>query len=295
MSFFKNAFIDLCIKGCFNWLPDESYLKMCFRIRLGNRLNLNNPKTFNEKLQWLKINDRNPVYSQLTDKYEVRSFVSETIGDEYLIPLIGVWNGVDEIDFDALPQRFVLKCTHDSQSVVTCRDKLNFDIKKAKEFLNSRMSKNYFYGGREYQYKNIKPRIIGERYIEESDGQLKDYKLFCFNGIPKIMLVVSDRGINKTKFDFFDMQFNKLPIRQYYPNSSQKIECPRNFGAMIKLSEKLTKNFVHCRADFYEVNGKVYFGELTFTHFCGFVPFEPIEWDYKLGSWIELSRNNNLC
>ncbi|MBO7490644.1 MAG: glycosyl transferase [Bacteroidales bacterium] len=251
---------------------------------------MNNPKTFNEKLQWLKINDRNPIYSQLTDKYEVRGFVSETIGEEYLIPLIGIWNSVDEIDFDMLPQRFILKCTHDSQSVVTCRDKSKFDIKRAKVFLNSRMLRNYFFGGREYQYKNIKPRIVGEQYIEESDGQLKDYKFFCFKGIPKIMLVVTDRVINKTKFDFFDMQFNKLPIRQYYPNSSKSIECPRNFGMMKKLAEKMTKNFVHCRVDFYEVNGKIYFGELTFTHFCGFVPFEPSEWDYKIGSWVELPK-----
>lgn len=288
MSFFKHIFIKLCIKGYFNWMPDDFYLKMCFRVRLGYRLNLNNPQSFNEKIQWLKLNSRNPLYSKLTDKYEVRSFVAETIGEEYLIPLLGVWNNVDEIDFDSLPNRFVLKCTHDSQSVVICRDKTNLNIKKTKKFLCGRISRNYFYGGREYQYKSIIPRIIAEKYLEESDGQLKDYKFFCFNGTPKLLFVVTDRGLNNTKFDFFDLQFNKLPIKQYYPNSAQHIGRPHNFELMVKLAAKLTKNFIHCRADFYEVNGKVFFGELTFTHFCGFEPFVPPEWDYKLGSWIRL-------
>lgn len=272
----------------FDWVPDKIYLKMFFRARLGYRLNLNHPQTFNEKIQWIKLYDRNPLYSKLSDKYEVRDYVSKTIGDEYLVPCIGVWDSVDDIDFGMLPQKFVLKCTHDSQSVVVCRDKANFNIDDAKAFLKYRSSRNYYYGGREYQYKHIVPRIIAEKYLEDSDGQLKDYKFFCFNGKARILFVASDRISGNTKFDFFDMDFNKLQLKQHYPNSEQLIRCPSNFDKMRELAEVLTKSFSHCRADFYEVNGKIYFGELTFTHFCGFEPFEPKEWDYRLGSWMKI-------
>ena len=261
---------------------------MFFRVRLGYKLDLKHPKTFNEKIQWLKLYDRNPLYSRLSDKYEVRDFVKRTIGEEYLVPLIGVWESVDDIDFNILPQTFVLKSTHDSQGVYIFHDKSISNIENAKVFFKHRLSRNYYYGGREYQYKYIRPRIVAEQYIEDSEGQLTDYKFFCFNGEAKILFVASGRMKGNTKFDFFDMKFHRLPLRQHYPNSKQRIERPLNFDKMRELAETLTKGFPQCRADFYEVKGKVYFGELTFTHFCGFEPFEPMEWDYKLGSWIVL-------
>lgn len=284
----KDIFIKLCIGGYFNWVPDKVYLKMFFRARLGYGLNLEHPQTFNEKIQWLKLYDRNPLYTLLSDKYEVRNFVARTIGGEYLVPLLGVWNRVDDIDFCMLPQKFVLKCTHDSQGVVVCRDKSNFNIENAKEFLKYRLSRNYYYGGREYQYKHIIPRIVAEQYLEDSEGQLKDYKFFCFDGKAKMLFVASDRMVGKTKFDFFDMKFHRLQLKQHYPNSEHLVERPVNFDKMRELAEALTKGFPHCRADFYEVDGRVFFGELTFTHFCGLEPFEPMKWDYKLGSWIKL-------
>lgn len=288
MAYLNEIIIKLCIGGYFDWLPDKIYLKIFFRSRLGYKLNLKHPKTFNEKIQWLKLYDRNPLYSKLSDKHEVRDFVARTIGAKYLVPLIGIWESIDDIDFSKLPQKFVLKCTHDSQSVVICQDKSNLDIDNARKFLERRLSRNYYYGGREYQYKHIVPRIVAEQYLEDSNGQLKDYKFFCFNGEAKILFVASNRMMGNTKFDFFDMKFNRLQLKQHYPNSEELIERPLNFDKMRELAETLTKNFTHCRVDFYDVNGKIYFGELTFTHFCGFESFEPIEWDYILGSWIKI-------
>lgn len=283
---------SLSFRGYLKWLPDEIFLKIMFRLKIGFWPNLKNPKTFNEKIQWLKLHDRNPLYTRLVDKYEVRQYVKDVIGEEFLIPLLGVWNNFDDIDFDALPDQFVLKCTHDSGGLVICKDKSKLDISVAKKKINACMKRNYYWVLREWPYKNVKPRIIAEKYMEDEPGKgLKDYKFFCFDGIVKGLFVATDREAHQTKFDFFDENFNHLPIKQHYPNNTEaSLVKPAGFDQMKMLAAKLTAGFPQCRADFYDINGKVYFGELTFSHFSGLEPLEPKEWDDKFGEMIEMGK-----
>lgn len=292
ISYLKNPLLIipfLGYRGFFHFIPDALWLKIIFRIKMGHRLNLSNPQTFNEKLQWLKLHDRNPLYTKLVDKYEVKKIVADIIGEEYIIPTLGVWNQFDDIDFNKLPNQFVLKCTHDSGGLVICKDKTKLDINAAKKKIEKSLKANYYWGFREWPYKDVKPRIIAEKYmVDESGTELKDYKVFCFDGKPKALFVATDRGIHQTKFDFFDTNFNHLPFMQHYPNNTEReITKPKGLEKMLVLAEKLTQDFKHCRADFYDINGHVYFGELTFSHFSGFEPFEPKEWDYKFGDWIK--------
>lgn len=285
-----NKLINL---GVFNFLNDKLFLKFKFRVCMQKRLNLLSPLTFNEKLQWLKLYDRNPEYTCMVDKYEVRKYIAEKIGETHLIPLLGVWDSVDDIDFETLPDEFVLKCTHDSGGIVICKDKSMLDIEAAKKKLKKRQKSSFYYRTREWPYKNVKPRIIAEKYmVDESGVELKDYKLFCFNGEPKFLFVATDRQKNETKFDFFDLDFNHLPVINGHPNSENKIDKPEGLDKMIELSRILSKGIPHVRVDFYDINGRVYFGELTFFHYSGFVPFEPEEWDLKFGSFIDLKSYN---
>lgn len=275
-------------RGHLKWLPDDIYLKAIYRARLHKKLNLKNPVTFNEKLQWLKINDRKPEYTRMVDKYEVRKYIGEQIGEEYLIPLLGVYNTFEEIDFEKLPNQFVLKCTHDSGGLVICKDKSKLNIEEAKEKINKSMNRNYYYNFREWPYKNVKPRIVCEKYmVDESGYELKDYKFFCFDGIVKAMFIATDREID-TRFDFFDTNFKHIPVEQGYKNSAKKINRPKNLDHMIQLSELLSKGIRHIRVDFYEIDGMIYFGELTFYHFSGFKEFVPNKYDEIFGDWLEL-------
>ena len=277
-------------------MKDEKYLKKMFKLKMGYELNLDNPKTYNEKLQWLKLNYKNPDTIKMVDKFLSKQFVADRIGEEYVVPLYGVWDRFDDIDFDVLPHQFVLKTTHDCGGVVVCKNKNCFNKKKAKRFLLKHLKREYFYHCREWQYKFVKPRIIAEKYMKDSKDQaeegLTDYKFFCFNGDPKAMFIATDRAKAdaETKFDFFDMEFNHLPFTNGHPNSDKPIGKPEQFDLMIELSRKLSKDLPHVRVDFYESDGKIYFGELTFFHWGGFVPFEPKEWDDKFGEWIELPR-----
>lgn len=272
------------------WIPDKLYLKLLYKARLGEKLNLTDPQTFNEKLQWLKLNDRNPLYTQLVDKFEVRRYVNEKIGEEYLIPLIGVYDSFDEIDFDSLPNKFVLKCTHDSGGVIICKNKRKLDIAASKKKINELLKVNYYWLKREWPYKDVKPKIICEKYMEDNENrELRDYKFFCFNGKPKVAFIASDRG-QDTRFDFFDLDFNHLPLKNYYKNSEKEIRKPYNFKEMIELSKRLSENIPHVRVDFYEVDGKVYFGELTFYHFSGMEKFEPEKYNQIFGEWIQLPK-----
>lgn len=270
-------------------IDDEAYLKFIYFFCFWKKLNLKNPKTYNEKLQWIKLYDRRDIYTTMVDKYEAKKYVADIIGEDYIIPTLGVWDTFDEIDFDKLPDQFVLKCTHDSGGLVICKDKKVFDKEAAKKKINKSLKKNYYYLGREWPYKNVKPRIIAESYMEDKKGELKDYKFFCFNGIPKMLFIASDRGID-TRFDFYDSEFNHLPFMQGHPNREKKIDCPDGFEEMKKLSFDLSKDIPAIRVDFYNVDGKIYFGELTLFHFSGFVPFEPAEWDEKIGEWIDLPK-----
>ena len=270
---------------------DNFYLKCVYRYKFHKKLNLKNPQTFNEKLQWLKLYDRKPEYTQMVDKYEAKKYIAEKIGEEYVIPTLGVWDKFEEIDFDKLPNQFVLKTTHDSGGVVICKDKGNFDKETAKKKLKKSLKRNYYWHGREWPYKNVKPRILAEEYmVDESGYELKDYKFFCFNGKMKVFFVAKDRQTKgeETKFDFFDEIFEHLPFTNGHPNSEPPYFKPENFEKMKELAEKLSQGIPHLRVDFYNINGKIYLGELTFSHWSGFVPFEPEEWDYTLGSWIDL-------
>lgn len=275
-------------RGLISFLPDKQYLKILGHARLNQSFNIDNPTTYNEKLQWLKLYDRKEEYSNLVDKLKVRDFITKTIGSEYLIPLIGVWDKFEDIDFQALPNQFVLKCTHDSGGLVICKDKNSFDIDEARKKINKCLKRNYYHLSREWPYKNIEAKIICEAYmVDESTTELKDYKFFCFNGEPKLMFIASNRGID-TKFDFFDIDFNQLPLKQKYKNSDKKYSKLENFDEMVQLARILSKNIPHIRVDFYNINGKIYFGEMTFYHFSGFEKFEPDSYDKILGDYLTL-------
>ena len=278
-------------RGWFNWIDDKLYLEIAYRIAMGKKLSLDNPQTFNEKLQWLKLYDRKPVYTQMVDKYEAKKYVANIIGEQHIIPTLGVWDRFDDIDFDKLPNQFVLKCTHDSGGLVICKDKEKLNIEKARNIINGCLRNNYYWGQREWPYKGVRPRILAEKYmVDESGYELKDYKWFCFNGEPKALFIATDRSNPKedTKFDFFDMDFNHLPFTNGHPNAKKEIRRPEGFDEMRALSEKLSKGIPHVRVDFYDINGHIYFGELTFSHWSGMCPFVPEEWDYTFGSWIKL-------
>lgn len=270
-------------------LPDEVYLKVRFRQRVGYWPNLKNPRTFNEKLQWLKLHDKHPEYTTMVDKIEAKKYVASIIGEQYIIPTLGVWNSVDEIDWDSLPNQFVIKVTSDSGGIVVCKDKKSLDIEKAKQKLKKGWGKNYYQYNKEYPYKDLKPRIIAEQYMEDESGyELKDYKIFCFDGTPKYLFVATGRQMHDTRFDFYDMEFNHLPFLNGHPNADVWPVKPNNFDEMVEVAKKLSAGMCHVRVDLYNINGKIYFGELTFFHWSGMTPYNPVEWDYKLGDNIVL-------
>jgi len=273
-------------------LNDKLYLKLLFEYKLNTKLNLTEPKTFNEKLQWLKLNDRKENYITMVDKYEAKNYVAKIIGKDHIIPTLGIYNSFNEIDFSTLPNQFVIKCTHDSGGLFIVKDKSKLNINEAKNVINKCLEKNYYYEGREWPYKNVKPRIIIEKYMSNNNEELIDYKIHNFNGIPKIILVCKDRytdtGLTE---DFFDTNWNHLDIkRPGHDNSENDIPRPDKLDEMLKLSEKLAKNIPFTRIDFYVIDSKVYFGEITFYPASGFSSFVPTEWDDKLGSWLLLDN-----
>ena len=271
------------------FVPDKIYLKHQYRNYVGKKLNLDDPKTFNEKLQWLKLYERNPIYITMVDKHRVKEYVEKIIGNEYLIPTYGVWNSFDEIDFEKIPSSFVLKCTHDSGSVVVCKDIKDLDKNAAKGKLCKGLKNNLFWWGREWPYKDVPRKIIAEQYIQDSNGELLDYKFMCFGGKVKCSFVCSDRFSEKgLHVTFFDREWNVMPFERHYPSVKEGMPKPQNYEKMIELAEILSHNIPFVRVDFYEVDGKIYFGELTLYPGCGFEEFTPEEWDKTLGDWIEL-------
>ncbi len=283
-------FSVLANRGCFSWLPDKMFVKLLFRSQMGKWPNLKDPKTFSEKLQWIKLYDRNPEYTKMVDKYAVKDYVAEKIGAQYVVPLLGVWEKADDIDFNTLPEKFVLKTTHDSGGIVVCKDKSKLDVKEAKRKLEYFRKRNYFAHNREWPYKNVPHRIIAEKYMEDSTyKELRDYKFFTFGGEPKVLYIAQGRGTNnETVADFFDMEFNHLPFTIDHNMASIPPEKPENFELMKELARKLSKGTPQLRVDFYEVDGKVYFGEMTFFHCSGMEAFHPEEWDYTFGSYVKL-------
>ena len=274
------------------YLTDEQFLRYRFRIVMGKRLDLKNPTSYNEKLQWLKLYDRNPLYTKLVDKVAVKDYVASIIGNEYIIPTLKVYKSPEEVRIEDLPERFVLKTNHDGDSlgVFVCKDKKNFDFNKAISILSKNLQHNYYYTGREWPYKNVNPVIFAEEYKEDEFGELRDYKFFCFNGVVKALFVATDRSVGHVKFDYFDRDFNHLDFTQSHPMSNVTLKKPDNFEKMIELAERLSKGLPHVRIDLYNCNGKIYFGEMTFYHYGGMIKFHPEEWDYKFGSWLQLPK-----
>lgn len=289
MNLFERFIRKLEREGRFNSLSDEHYLKLMFFATMNRRLNLKDPKTFNEKLQWLKLYNRKPEYTQMVDKYAVKKYVADRIGEEYIIPSLGVWDSFDAINFDSLPEQFVLKTTHDSGGVVICRDKSKLDMAATKEKLERSLKRNYFWYGREWPYKDVKPRILAEVYMQ--DGQtlsLPVYKVFNFNGEPKIIQAIQNDKTKEETIDYFDVEWNRLELRQNFPNSEIPLKRPGQLGQMLTLARKLSAGFPFIRTDWYVINDKLYFSEYTFFSDSGLARFEPAEWNLKLGAWISL-------
>ena len=279
--------------------PDKLYLTLLFRLKMGYWMNWKNPKTFSEKLQWLKLYDRKPEYTTMVDKYAVKEYVAKIIGEEYIIPTLGVWNRPEDIDWDSLPQKFVLKTTHGGggSGVVICKDKATFNKDAAVAKLKRSLNKCIYKSLREWPYKNVPKRIIAETFLEESftaknNTDLPDYKFYCFNGEPQIMLISVGRHTDNLCFDYYDMQWNKLPLVWDRPNSNINHPHLSCFEEIQVLCKKLSKNTPHVRCDFYIINNKPLFGELTFFDSSGFSKFQDNSWNKKLGSLIELPLNN---
>lgn len=274
-------------------IPDRFWLQYLFKRAMGYPLDLKAPATYNEKLNWLKLYDRNPKYIKMVDKYEAKKWAAGIIGEDHIITTYGIWNCFDDINFDTLPSKFVLKCTHDSGTVKIIRNKADMDLIKLKDYFNERMSRNHYWNAREWSYKFIKPRILAEKYVEdEITKELRDYKFFCFDGNVKFLFIASDRQKpnEDVKFDFFDKDFNHMTLRQGHPNSKILPEKPPHFEEMKILASKLSKDIPHVRIDLYEANGHIYFGEMTFYHFGGIVPFVPEKWDLEFGKMINLPQ-----
>ena len=295
----KVFFRIILSKKVFNILSDKTYLKLKWKLNMGTELDLVAPKTFNEKLQWLKLYDRKKYYSKLVDKYEAKIWAKKIIGKEYIVPNLGVWNTFDEIEFDKLPQQFVLKCTHDSGGLVICRNKDKLDLNKVKKIVNKSYKRNYYWSGREWPYKNVKPRIIAEKFMTDGRTEelgLTDFKFFCFNGVPKFIYISHGlKNHDLAGISFYDLQGNKLPFKRmdYKEIAGEKFPLPRNFNNMINIAQKLARetNAPFVRVDLYEIDGNIYFSEITFFPCSGFIPFEPIEIDRKLGDMIDLTQN----
>lgn len=288
-----NIILYLMNKGWFKWISDKKYLEIKYRLVMKKKLDLNNPQTFNEKLQWLKLYDRNSEYTTMVDKYEAKKYIANIIGKKYIIPTLGVWDKFEDIDFDELPNQFVLKPTHTSGNVFICKDKTKINYNKLKKDVNKWLKRRYYYLHREWPYKNVKPRIIAEKYMASREQkELVDYKFFCFNGEPKFIYISEGLSNHETaKMSFADMNYH---ITNFYRKDYKPFKVlptkPINFEKMKELAKMLSKNISFVRVDFYEIEEKVYFGELTFYPGSGFIPFEPKEYDEILGNWLELPK-----
>jgi len=293
MRLIDRVFLHFAREDKLRWMPDKPYLMWIYRISMAQRLNLRKAHTFNEKLQWLKLYDRNPVYSRMVDKNAAKEYVKGIIGEEYIIKTLGIWDSFAQIDFDNLPNQFVLKCTHDSGGMVICKDKKQFDYATAKNKIENSMKRNYYYWGREWPYKNVKPRIIAEQYMTDSAEreELKDYKFFCFNGRVECFKIDFDR-FTEHHANYYDREGVLLPFGEVDcpPRPERRIDLPHRLSDMIVLAEKLSNGCVFLRVDFYEVDERIYFGELTFFPASGMGKITSQEWNQRLGQWIKLPQ-----
>lgn len=286
----KNSTKQVLAK-CLAFIPDKVYLTIMYKVRMGKTINWKNPKTLNEKIQWLKVYDRKPEYTQMADKCDAKKYVAAKIGKKHIIPTLGIWDNFEQIDFSILPDKFVLKCTHDSGGLVVCRDKNKLDIEMAKKTLTASLKNNYFYYGREWPYKNIKPRIIAEKYMEQLDGTgLVDYKFYCFDGKPKYLYVSKNLDDHRiATVTFVDMNWNKIPVeRTDYKSDKEMPICPTQFDEMKKIAEKLSYGHKFLRVDLYQINGVVFFSELTFYPASGYMGVVPAEYDAIMGQYLKI-------
>lgn len=285
----KERFMFLEDRGFYANANDETYIKKRYHATFGHTINLENPLTISEKLQWLKLHDRKPVYTTMVDKYAVRDYLTEKGASELIVPLVGgPWRNFDEIDFDALPDQFVLKCTHDSGGLYVCKDKSKMDVASVKEKVERSLGRNYFWHGREWPYKNIQPQIIAEQFLKDDVGDvLRVYKIFNFNGEPKIIQMITNDKTAEETINYYDVEWNLLNLRQNYPNGPID-ERPALLEDMLNWAKVLSDGIPFLRTDFYITNGRIYFSEFTFYTDSGFAPYEPQEWDFILGSWIQL-------
>ena len=277
--------------GYYDSLSDEEFLKKVFPKYMGYPLDLENPKTFSEKLQWLKVNYREPIQTVMVDKYEAKNFIAQRVGEQYIIRTLAVWDSVEDIDFDALPNQFVLKCTHDSGGIVICKDKSSLDREAAKAKLRASLKRDYSKIAREWAYQNVPRRIIAEKYISElGNDDLLDYKMYSFHGEPKLTVVCSDRfSKTGTRMNFYDINWEPMGIHfGHYPPLSTEFPKPATYEEMKRLTAELSKDCPFLRVDFYEIKGRLYIGELTFFPGAGLEKFRPMTKDYELGEWLHL-------
>lgn len=287
------VFFALSNRKLLNWMPDRLYLSAMWRAYFHKKFDWKNPRSFNEKIQWLKANDHNPLYPALADKFAVRAYIQNAVGAEYLIPLVGgPWDSFDEIDFSLLPERFVLKTTHDSGGVVLCPGKSSFDMQSAREKIEKSLKRNYYWGGREWPYRDITPRIIAEAYMEgASGGELLDYKFMMFGGEPRCSFVCSNRFAgSKLNVTFFDPDWKRMPFERHYHADPQELPKPACYEEMLRLARRLSEGLPFVRVDLYEINNRVYCGEITLYPGSGMETFQPESWDYTLGEWIDLKK-----
>jgi len=276
------------------FFPDDSecYLRLYFYLSGGYRLNLKAPRTFNEKLNWLKLHYHNPILTRLADKYEVKEYVAQRIGGQYIVPCLGVWDSAKQIDFDSLPRQFVLKCTHDSGGVFICTDKERFDRERIVGKIERKMRKNYFPALREWVYKNIQPRVLADRFL--ADGNVAasvnlDYKFWCFGGVPRYMYItIKDREVFE---NFYDMDFNPVAVNHGFKRFQPEFRKPESFDMMREMAARLSEGLPFVRVDFFEVGGQPYFGEFTFYDWGGLRPFAEYSQDLELGALLKLPDN----
>ncbi|ADL33460.1 glycosyl transferase [Butyrivibrio proteoclasticus B316] len=281
-------------RGFFNYMDDEKYLRYRYRCLMRKKLSLERPRSFNEKIQWLKLYDRKPIYNSMVDKYEAKNYVGDLIGEQYIIPTYGVWNNFDEIDFDSLPDQFVIKCTHDSGGIVIVRDKNKFDKEHAKKVIERALNKDFYLIGREWPYKDLEHRIIIEKYISNRDNDLGliDYKFYCFNGEPKFLYISAGlEDHDKARISFVSLEWERLPFyRTDFKQFEQLPEKPTNYEEMIHICKKLAEGIRFIRVDLYEIDNRIYFSELTFHPCSGFMPLNDEKYDLEIGEMLELSK-----
>lgn len=296
LLFDQKHFLDALLGRLGGCIPDKRYLSWDYYLNHSRPINLENPQRYTEKLQWLKLYYRNPLWTKMVDKYAVKQIVSELAGSQYVAPVLGVWKHAEDIEWDSLPNQFVLKTNHDSgnNGVFIVKDKSQINKSRITRRIKRSLKRDTSKSGREWPYRDVPRCVFAEQYLEDATGELRDYKFFCFNGEVKYLFIATERQSGgEVKFDYFDADFHHLDIVQRHPMSDKQIEKPAMFEQMKELAAKLSKGIPEVRVDLYEVDGQIYFGEYTFFHHGGIAPFHPDKWDFIWGDLIQLPQRNH--